>query len=174
MTRKVRSTDEALALHERYRAHLLFAGRCIAVSQAKLEKSTHTRKVRAEMIRLGYIVDLPPDEAQERWLGALFRPYAIWEWTGDRAPRDSEDRNTHKGAEGVKVWRLREGADTSPWTVLPPVKEAPPPISPDPYSPPFDSSECLKVLAHFQRLATLSGERWGDNMERLQKWLALQ
>lgn len=112
--------DAVMEDHEERHRYLLRVARALAVRIAQREGDMDTRRVFDELSKhpaaanILAAMDAGP-EARHRWLGALVRSCrpAVWEWTGRRAERGSAERGTHSGSEGVKVWRLVEGADVS-------------------------------------------------------------
>ena len=184
MRRKVRSASEAHDIHETHFAWLLASARTIAVSIAREKGTAHTRVVREALVDYGIMQEVPPNEAEERWLGTLFRDRLVWEKTGEKVPRHSEVRNTHRGSEGVNVWRIRPGADLSRYADPPPL----PPGVTLPIRPgrrvdagpaadrpngdlPFNPAAALRDIARLRKMSAMHGDREGDDFVKLVKWL---
>lgn len=118
---KTRSTSEAFAILERYRAYKLHCARVLAVRIAQVRGTVHVGLVRAALVAEGILDDVPVHEINgpsERWRGPLFADRDVWEKTGERVPRANRGRNVH-GGDTVNEWRLREGADVSAYLVMP-------------------------------------------------------
>ncbi len=125
MPRKVKSRTEAMLLHERYNAYRLRAGRVVAVRLALQHGEVHAGMVGTELVRVGALPWVAPDEATERWHGGLFADRKTWEPTGRKAPRHDVLRNTHNGSEPRNIWRLVAGADITKYAVMPPLSDCP-------------------------------------------------
>lgn len=179
LNRKTRTTGEAHDLHETYRSYQLDVARVIAVRLAQEHGDVHVKMIRPEMVRLGYFARATEESIEalqgpdERWFGSVFRAPAglpmIWEKTGGRAPRGDRSRNTH-GGDTVTVWRLREGADLTPYATMPPVPTnvpvAPPkPVAREVVVVPFDRMAAaaeLRVIGgqHVYSANTLAMLAW--------------
>lgn len=121
MSRKTRTTSEAMALHEIHNAYLLGCARCVARQLAAAKGTVNICEVHDEMVARGIVEDVPIDRLKGpvlRWHGAVFLNKRVWEWTGNRVPRTNKKRNVHAG-DTVKEWRLREGVDASIYTSMP-------------------------------------------------------
>jgi len=98
---RTRTTAEAMDVLEEFRAAFLQQARDVAHDLIRREGSTHTRAVRAEMARRGYLDD---ERVREHWLGAVFNNRAFV-WTGEwHLPTGPSDGYTHAWRP-VKVWR---------------------------------------------------------------------
>jgi hypothetical protein len=108
-----RSAEEALRVLKEHRSALVLQGRAIARRQCIEYGTSHSRSVRAEMIRLGHL-----DEAtstDERWLGAVFADN-VFEKTGETLMVEDDRRNIHRGRP-VQVWRLAGSGPKNPPTL---------------------------------------------------------
>lgn len=167
MSRKTRTTSEAMALHEIHNAYLLGCARCVARQLAAAKGTVNICEVHDEMVARGIVEDVPIDRLKGpvlRWHGAVFLNKRVWEWTGNRVPRTNKKRNVHAG-DTVKEWRLREGVDASIYTSMP---EAP---SSEPIVPgerPSDACD-LVIMFHSKRARELFA-RWMCRSGEQQYW----
>lgn len=175
MRRKVKSTDEAMILHERYNWYRLDCARHAAKLVYERDGEWDTQRVAEQLEADGRLPASTPDEAERRFMGgvslATDSDGRVWIQTGRKAERFNAKRNVHKGAEPVNIWTKREGADLSAWAEYPPFMEAPPPLAPAKPSLPFEASTCVKELSRAKNTVLLAGDRWSDELEKLTEWL---
>lgn len=170
MSRKTRTTSEAMALHEIHNAYLLGCARCVARQLAAAKGTVNICEVHDEMVARGIVEDVPTDRLKGpvlRWHGAVFLNKRVWEWTGNRAPRTNKKRNVHAG-DTVKEWRLREGADASVYASMPAAPSSDPIV---PGERPSDACD-LVIMFHSKR-AREHFARWlrGSGEQQYWEWM---
>lgn len=169
MSRKTRSTSEAMAIHEVHNAYLLGCARCIAQQIALAKGTANICEVHDEMVARGIVEDVPIERLKGpvlRWHGAVFLNKRVWEWTGNRAPRTNKKRNVHAG-DTVKEWRLREGADLSIYGAMP---EAP---AAAPIKPATDDA-CELAIKFHSKAAREHFARWLCGSGEQDYWLWME
>ncbi len=88
-----------------------------AVQIAKANLTVHSREVRAKMADVGLVND---NSGPEHWMGAVFKRLKsdnVLVETSNRYKYTSESRGIHE--REVKIWALKNGADTSKYDTKP-------------------------------------------------------